>query len=116
MLRDDFVFLNHIVDAARKAISFTANRTRDELDTNEMLALSLIRLLEVIGEAANQVSLDLKERHPAIPWEKMVGMRNRLIHGYFDINLDILWDTVSKDLPPLIEQIQQIIPNDKAGS
>ena len=116
MLRDDLVFLNHIVDAARKAISFTADRTRDELDTNEMLALSLIRLLEVIGEAANQVSLDLKERHPSIPWKKMVGIRNRLIHGYFDINLDILWDTVSKDLPPLIEQIQQIIPNDKAGS
>lgn len=64
-----------------------------------MLALSLVRLLEIIGEAANNVSEGFRSEHPDIPWRKVVGIRKRLIHGYFDLDLDIVWDTVRKDLP-----------------
>jgi uncharacterized protein with HEPN domain len=90
MQRDDTVYVQHILDAARKAISFSKKRKREDLDTDEMPALSLVRLLEVIGEAANSVSTSFQSKYPCIPWGKMIGMRNRLIHGYFDINLDIV--------------------------
>ncbi len=75
-----------------------------------MLSLSLVRLLEIIGEATNGVSDVFREKHTHIPWKKMIGLRNRLIHGYFDINLDIVWDTIMKDLPPLVADLEKIIP------
>jgi uncharacterized protein with HEPN domain len=74
-----------------------------------MLNLSLVRLLEVIGEATRGISPSFRTGHPEVPWEKMVGMRDRLIHGYFDINLDVVWETVTKDLPPLIDQLERIL-------
>jgi uncharacterized protein with HEPN domain len=110
MQRDDRIYIRHILDAARKALHFIANRSRKELDNNEMLAISLVHLLEIVGEAANVVSDDFRKQYPHIPWRKMIGLRNRLIHGYFDINLDIVWDTVLKDLPPLVADLEKIIP------
>lgn len=114
MQRDDMVCVRHILDAARKAMLFARDRTREELDADEMLSLSLVRLLEIIGEAANGVSMDFREKHPQISWKKMIGLRNRLIHGYFDINLDIVWDTVVEDLPPLVADLEKIIPREEA--
>ncbi len=108
MQRDDSVYLRHILDAARKAIAFSQDNTRADLDTNEMLALSLVRLLEIIGEAANGVSSVYRDKHPDVPWKRMVELRNRLIHGYFDINLDIVWDTVVNDLPPLVNTLEKL--------
>lgn len=75
-----------------------------------MLALSLVRLLEIIGEAASGVSDGYRAKHPAIPWKKMIGLRNRLIHGYYDIDQDIIWDTVRGDLPPLIAMLEKLAP------
>jgi len=69
--------------------------------------------LEIVGEAANSVTNDFREQHPQIPWKKMIELRNRLIHGYFDINLDIVWDTVLEDLPPLVADLKKIIPHEK---
>ncbi|MFZ5994799.1 MAG: DUF86 domain-containing protein [Thermodesulfobacteriota bacterium] len=112
MQRDDIVYVRHILDAARKAIIFTQNRTREALDSDEMLSLSLVRLLEIIGEAANSVSVGFQEKYTQIPWKKMIGLRNRLIHGYFDINLDIVWDTIVEDLPPLVAKLGKIIPRE----
>ncbi len=74
-----------------------------------MLNLSLVRLLEIVGEAASGISEELKQSHPDIPWHQMTAMRNRLIHGYFDINLDVVWRTIQDDLPPLIEKIDPLI-------
>jgi uncharacterized protein with HEPN domain len=68
-----------------------------------------VRLLEVIGEAARGVSPEFRNSHPDLPWKNMVGMRDRLIHGYYDINLDVVWKTVTEDLPPLISQLEEII-------
>jgi uncharacterized protein with HEPN domain len=108
MQRDDLDCLHHIIDAASKAALFVAGKTRKDLDTNEMLALSLVRLLEIIGEAANGVSPAFRHRFPHIPWRKMTSLRNRLIHGYFDVNLDIVWDTILEDLPPLLKDLKEI--------
>jgi len=110
MQRDDRIYIRHILDAAHKALHFTANQSREDLNNNEMLAISLVHLLEIVGEAANGVSDNFRKQYPHIPWRKMIGLRNRLIHGYFDINLDIVWDTVLKDLPPLVADLEKIIP------
>jgi uncharacterized protein with HEPN domain len=66
-----------------------------------MFALALVRLLEIIGEAARRVSVGLRESHPEIPWAEIAGTRDRLIHGYFDVDLDIVWGIVTQDLPAL---------------
>ena len=110
MPHDDETYILHILDAARKAVSFTDNRSRADLDEDEMLALSLVRLLEIIGEAANGISETFQDQHRDIPWKKIIGMRNRLIHGYFDVDHDIVWETVRTDLPPLVSELEEIIP------
>ncbi len=74
-----------------------------------MLALSLVKTIEIMGEAASKVSEDLRRDEPDIPWREIVAIRNRLIHGYFDINHDIVWQTVTKELPPLIAKLESIL-------
>ena len=107
----DYVRVRHILDAAREAVSFSEGRCRADLDTDRKLNLSLVRLLEIIGEAARGLSQEFRQEHPDLPWKSMVGIRDRLIHGYFDINLDVVWETVTEDLPPLIAQLKKIVPN-----
>ena len=70
---------------------------------------ALVRELEIIGEAANNLSEDFQGEHPDIPWERIIGMRNQLIHGYFTLDLQIVWDTLQKDVPKLKEQIKKLI-------
>ena len=109
MYEDDKIRLRHILDAAHEAVSFTEGQPRKNLDTDRKLNLSLVRLLEIIGEAARGITNEFHRDHPELAWKSMVGMRDRLIHGYFDINLDILWETVRNDLPPLIDKIEKIL-------
>ncbi len=109
MQRDDIAGLNHILDAAGKALTFVKGKTRKDLERDEMLALALVRLLEIVGEAANSVSPAFRDRFPHIPWRKMTGLRNRLLPGYFEVNLDIVWDTIREDLPPLVEDLKELI-------
>ena len=92
---DPVARLHHMLDAARKARQFTQGRTRADLDTDEMFALAFVRLLEVIGEAANAVTDEIRKRAPQIPWKEIGGTRNRLVHGYFDVDLDIVWEIVT---------------------
>ena len=108
MTRDDKVRIHHMLDSAREAVDFTHGLDRKDIDSDRKLNLSLVRLLEIIGEAARGVSDDFRETNKDIPWEKMAGMRDRLIHGYFDVNLDIVWETVKDDLPSLIEKLENI--------
>lgn len=103
MRKDDNIRLRHMRDAASEAIGFAAHRTRADLDLDRMLVLSLVKAIEIIGEAANQVSEATASQMPELPWSDIVGMRNRLVHAYFDINLDILWATVQTDLPALLK-------------
>ncbi|MBI5323975.1 MAG: DUF86 domain-containing protein [Ignavibacteriae bacterium] len=103
------VRFRHMLDAANKIMKFINDRSRSDLDTDEMLILAILKLIEIIGEAASSVTNDVKEKHPEIPWRQIISVRNRLIHGYFDINHDILWEIVIKDLPPLIKNLEIIL-------
>lgn len=73
-----------------------------------MLVLSLVKSIEIIGEAANRVSHEVRQRYSTIPWQDIVAMRNRLIHAYYDVNLDILWDTITVELPQLVNELRMI--------
>jgi len=95
-----------MVDAAREAGTFVRGQTRTDLEHNRMLVLALVRLVEVIGEAASRVSEDTRRRIPSIPWPHVVAMRNRLILGYYEVDLDRVWDTIVNDLPPLIAAVE----------
>jgi uncharacterized protein with HEPN domain len=107
---DDAVRLRHMLEAARKALAIISGHGRQDLDREEILTLALTRLVEIVGEAARNVSDDLRERNPSIPWRAIAGTRDRLIHGYFDVDLDQLWRIVSEDLPGLITQLERIAP------
>lgn len=106
---EDRIRIQHMLDAASKARSFVAGRSREHLDEDEQLSLSLQRLIEIVGEAAKKVSSEGRAEAPKVPWPKIGGMRNRLIHAYFDVNLDILWDTIVDDLPPLIAELEAVL-------
>ena len=108
MLGEDAIRLRHMLDAAQEAVSFTKGKKRQDLDANRMLALSLIKLIEIIGEAASGLTPELRQQHADIPWQDIVSMRNRLVHAYFDIDLDRVWDTMIEDLPRLILDLQRI--------
>jgi uncharacterized protein with HEPN domain len=109
MPKSDLVRLRHMLEAAQKARDIASGRLREDLDSDEVLRFALIHLLELIGEAATGLSDDLREREPGVPWAKIVALRNRLIHGYFDVDLDIVWDTLQTRVPPLIEAVESVI-------
>ena len=113
MLRDDFIRVRHMLDAAKEAISFADNKTRDDLENNRMLALSIVKSIEIVGEAASKVTKGSREEHPEIPWTDIVAMRNRLIHAYFDIDLDRVWDTVTDDLPSLTALLEDVVRSEE---
>ena len=112
MSRDDEIRLRHMVDAAREASSFAAGRTREDLDTDRQLVMALVKEIEIVGEAAARVSEATREHMSNIPWDELIGMRNRLVHAYFDVNLDIVWQTVQEDLPKLVALLEPVEPPD----
>lgn len=107
MFKDDRVRLCHMLESAREAIEFSRERIRADLD--RMLGLSPVKCIEIIGEAAARIGPETRARCPNIPWPDIVGMRNRLIHAYFDIDLDRVWDTITDDLPPLITELEKVV-------
>jgi uncharacterized protein with HEPN domain len=109
MLKADLTRVRHMLDAAGDAMAFSGNKTRRDLDTDRMLVLSLVKSIEIIGEAASKVSKDTRDHYPEIPWTVIVAMRNRLIHAYYDVDLDRVWDTITADLPPLILLLEKLI-------
>ena len=108
--RDDLIRLRHMLDAAQRARRFIQGRERTDLEMDEMLSLAIVRLLEIVGEAAAHVSEPVQADLPAIPWRQITGARDRLIHGDFDVDLDIVWAILQNDLPPLIAQLEQVLP------
>lgn len=107
----DAIRLRHMLDAAREAVSFMHGRTRDDLDLDRQLVLALVKSIEIVGEAASRVTESSRQDLPQIPWDQIIGMRNRLVHAYFDINLDILWTTAQEDLSKLIDLLESIGTN-----
>lgn len=106
---EDRVRLRHMLDAALEIQQYTQSATREDLDRDRKLVHSLIRPLEIIGEAASQVSKELREDVPEIPWSIIIGMRNRSMHAYFSINPDIVWSTSTGDIPPLIAELSRLL-------
>jgi uncharacterized protein with HEPN domain len=98
-----------MLDYAREAVEMTAGRQRTNLDQDRMFQLALVRLVEVVGEAATRVSAEGQRRYDTIPWAEVRGLRNRLVHGYDIVDLNILWDIVQDDLPPLIAELERIL-------
>jgi uncharacterized protein with HEPN domain len=103
------VRLRHMLDHAREAVAIAKDKTRDDLHTDRILNLALVRLLEIVGEAASRTPLEERAQHNDIPWAQIVGLRNRLIHGYDSVDFEILWQIVNSDLPNLIAKLEQIV-------
>ncbi|HXF89847.1 MAG TPA: DUF86 domain-containing protein [Xanthobacteraceae bacterium] len=106
---DDRTRLQHIAEAADLVLQFIKGRTRNDLDSDAMLLLAVVRALEIIGEAANNVSAETRANLPDLPWTQMIGMRHRLVHAYFDVNRDIVWSTATQAVPPLAERLKTLL-------
>lgn len=107
--------LGQMLDHAREAASMALGKKRTDLDTDRPLNLSLVRLLEIVGEAASRIPLPERSRYPDIPWQEILGLRNRLIHGYDSVDFDILWNIVFQDLPPLIAALEKALAREGGG-
>jgi len=112
----DEIRLRHMLYHVMEAMTMVQGKKRSDLNSDRMMELSLIRLVEIIGEAAARVGTESREKYPSIPWLQIVGMRNRLIHGYDAVDLDVLWDTIIDDLPPLIDELEKILPSEPNGN
>ncbi len=96
-------------DYAAEAVELLGGRNVDELRSDRVLQLALVRLVEVIGEAASRIPMEFRAEHPSVPWREAVAMRNLLVHGYDIIDHQILWNTIRSDLPPLVDQLRSIL-------
>ncbi|MCC6580178.1 MAG: DUF86 domain-containing protein [Phycisphaeraceae bacterium] len=106
---EDEIRLRHMRDATHKALEFVAGIDRSAFDRDDKLVFALVKCIEIIGEAAARTSPSTRQTYPAIPWMAIIGMRNRLIHAYFDIDLATLWNTVQKDLPSLARALDHVL-------
>lgn len=107
--RDSRVTLRQMYDHASEALDMVRDRVRSDLDRDRMLNLALVRLLEILGEAANRVPPEERALHPEIPWPQLSGLRNRLIHEYDNVDFDILWQILTRDLPPLVGELERLV-------
>ena len=113
--RDVRIALLDMRDHAREAIGFSSGRRRSDLDTDRMLQLSLMQLVQIIGEAANSIPLAEHTKHPQIPWKQIIGVRNRLVHAYDRVDPDILWEIVTRDLPLLLANLEDVLATMNSG-
>jgi uncharacterized protein with HEPN domain len=109
MQPEDRTRLVHMVEAAEDVSRFATGRTRSDLDTDRVLLFALVRGVEVFGEAASKISAAMKAATPEIPWPEIIGMRNRLVHAYFDIDADIVWETATEEIPALLPRLRGLL-------
>ena len=107
--RDPAVALRHMLDHAREAAALVQGRSREEVVADRVLSLALVRLLEIIGEAARRVPPQERTQHSDVPWAEIVSLRIRLIHGYDAVDYQILWQITTTDLPVLIAALESIL-------
>ncbi|MDP8241140.1 MAG: DUF86 domain-containing protein [Candidatus Hatepunaea meridiana] len=110
MIKDDMVYLGHMLDYALRAVCKVKDINRDDFDDNDDLRLALVHLIQIVGEAARLVSDECREKYPVIPWTKIIGMRHRIVHNYINIQFRIVWDVVKYELPSLVEELEKIVP------
>lgn len=109
MRAHDLVRVRHMVEAAETALQFMSGRTRTDLDRDRMLLFAVVRAVEIIGEAAAKVTDSTRAENPGIPWNAIAGMRNRLVHGYFDIDTEIVWRTATVEIPELLPKLRRLV-------
>lgn len=107
-------YLRDMLEAAEKAEHFVAGMDFAAFKGDEKTAFAVVRALEIIGEAARHIPEPLRKRYPKVPWEDIVGMRNIVVHGYFNVDLEVIWRTVQDDLPPLRASLARILADLKA--
>ena len=103
-------YLSDMLEYARMAIAITAGSSAEQFYADSTLQLAIAHLVQIIGEAANRTSEATRTALPSVPWSHIIGMRHRLVHDYGNINYDVLWDTATNDLPPLIAALEKFIP------
>ena len=108
-MKGDLVRVKHMMDAAQEILDYMSDKKKEDLHRNRMLSLAVVRLLEIIGEAANKVTPGFQKKYPNVPWRFIIGTRNRLINGYYDIDLDVVWETVTKDIPQLQKELEHAL-------
>ena len=109
MRPDDRNRILHMIEAAEAVQEFVAGRDRADLDRDRMLQFAVVRAIEIIGEAASKISQETRTAGNAVPWTEIVATRNRLIHGYFDLDHSILWKTVTEEIPALLGQLRTLV-------
>jgi uncharacterized protein with HEPN domain len=112
MWRDDAYLLDMLL-AARKAQTFTRGVTWEQFQNDEVLQNAVMRVIQIIGEAARQVSPDFAQAHPNIPWRQIIGMRHRLVHDYVNIDPVRVWEVIERDIPELIPLLETLVPPDE---
>ena len=108
-MKTNEVYLHHILDAIRQIESYTAEIDRDVFEADDMRQDAVIRQIEIIGEAGRQLSDDFQDEHNHVPWSDIIGMRNRIVHDYMNIDLDIVWEVIHHDLPTLKSSVQRLL-------
>lgn len=116
MNKNDLIRIRHMPQSAKDAIFFVGTKSRRDLVHDRMLVLSIIKSVEIIGEAATKITKETKNKYPDLPWSDIIARRNRLIHVYYDIDLDRVWDTIIDDLPLLILALEAIVQREESGS
>jgi len=107
-MKDDLAYIEHIKDAISKIIQYTQKLTREEFEANQMVQDAVIRNFEIIGEATKNISSEITSSYEKIPWKEMAGMRDKLIHNYMGIEIDVIWKTIELDIPDLDVLLKEI--------
>jgi len=110
--KDNTVYIRHIYDAIKRLEEYLKGIDYESFLNNNLLQAGVIRELEIIGEASKKLGNDFKKQYPEIPWKNIAGMRDKLIHDYFGVDLDAVWETVERDIPELRNNLKQIIGNE----
>jgi len=113
MSKDDSLYLFHILDSISKIEDFIEDIDENEFKTNELIQSAVIRQLEIVGEATKQISNNTRKKYTNIPWKDIAGMRDKLIHGYFGVDIDAVWNTIQRDIPILKKHVEIILENAK---
>jgi uncharacterized protein with HEPN domain len=108
-MKDPKIFIKHIIDSIEKIEDFTSDKTREDFLEDVQLQDATIRRIEIIGEASKNIPEEFKSEHPDIPWSEMARTRDKLIHGYFGVDLELTWDIIQQDLPELKGKMDQML-------